>query len=115
MLGKIQFQNSPGTLDFNKIIPMPESLEMNSGSITNEAIVSYMRAVNPETPAFDDVEKLLIDKETRGREIRWKKPKETGNDREKWRNRAVYKCKGMQVNRKSAGSGCQSLSALFCC
>ena len=58
MLGKIQFQNSPGTLDFNKIIPMPESLEMNSGSITNEAIVSYMRAVNPETPVFDDAEKL---------------------------------------------------------
>ena len=58
---------------------------------------------------------LLIDKETRGREIRWKKPKEPVNDREKWRNRAVYKCKGMQVNRKSAGSGCQSLSALFCC
>ena len=28
MLGKIQFQNNPGTLDFNKIIPMPESLEM---------------------------------------------------------------------------------------
>ena len=59
--------------------------------------------------------KLLIDKETRGREIRRKKPKETVNDREKWRNRAVCKCKGMQVNRKSAGSGCQSLSALFCC
>ena len=58
---------------------------------------------------------VLIDKETRGREIRWKKPKEPVNDREKWRNRAVYKCKGMQVNRKSAGSGCQSLSALFCC
>ena len=57
---------------------------------------------------------VLIDKETRGREIRWKKPKEPVNDREKWRNRAVYKCKGMQVNRKSAGSGCQSLSALFC-
>lgn len=56
---------------------------------------------------------MLIDKETRGREIRWKKPKETGNDREKWRNRAVCECKGMQVNRKSAESGCQSLSALF--
>ena len=58
---------------------------------------------------------MLIDKETRGREIRWKKPKESGNDREKWRNRAVYECKGMQLNRKSAESGCQSLSALFCC
>ena len=57
---------------------------------------------------------MLIDKETRGREIRWKKPKEPVNDREKWRNRAVCECKGMQVNRKSAESGCQSLSALFC-
>lgn len=61
------------------------------------------------------VAEMLIDKETRGREIRRKKPKETVNDREKWRNRAVCKCKGMQVNRKSAGSGCQSLPALFCC
>lgn len=58
---------------------------------------------------------MLIDKETRGREIRWKKPKEPVNDREEWRNRAVCECKGMQVNRKSAESGCQSLSALFCC
>lgn len=64
---------------------------------------------------LSDFCKLLIDKETRGREIRRKKPKEPVNDREKWRNKAVCKCKEMQVNRKSAGSGCQSLSALFCC
>ena len=56
---------------------------------------------------------LLIDKETRGREIRRKKPKEPVNDREKWRNRAVCECKKVQVNKNSAGSGCQSLSALF--
>ena len=53
--------------------------------------------------------KLLIDKETRGREIRRKKPKEPVSDREKWRNRAVCERKEMQLNRKSAGSGCQSL------
>ena len=58
---------------------------------------------------------LLIDKETMGREIRWKKPKLPVNDREKWRNRAVCKHKEMQLNKKSAESGCQSLSALFCC
>ena len=58
---------------------------------------------------------LLIDKETRGREIRWKKPKLPVNDREKWRNRAVCERKEMQLNKKSAESGCQSLSALFCC
>lgn len=58
---------------------------------------------------------MLIDKETRGREIRWKKPKLPVNDREKRRNRAVCKHKEMQLNKKSAESGCQSLSALFCC
>ena len=58
---------------------------------------------------------VLIDKETRGREIRWKKPKLPVNDREKWRNRAVCERKEMQLNKKSAESGCQSLSALFCC
>ena len=58
---------------------------------------------------------VLIDKETMGREIRWKKPKLPVNDREKWRNRAVCKHKEMQLNKKSAESGCQSLSALFCC
>lgn len=63
---------------------------------------------------YCDIEHMLIDKETRGREIRRKKPKEPVNDREKWRNKAVCECKGMQVNRKSAGSGCQSLSALIC-
>ena len=69
----------------------------------------------PNAPTAIGAEQLLIDKETRGREIRRKKPKEPVNDREKWRNKAVCKCKGMQVNKKSAGSGCQSLSALFCC
>ena len=58
MLGKIQFPNKPGTLDFNRVIPMPESLEMDSGSVTNDAIVSYMRVVNPDTPSYDDIEKL---------------------------------------------------------
>lgn len=58
MLGKIQFPNKPGTLDFNRVIPMPESLEMDSGSVTNDAIASYMRAVNPDTPPYDDIEKL---------------------------------------------------------
>lgn len=57
---------------------------------------------------------LLIDKEIGGREIRWKKAKERVSDREKWRNRAVCGCKGVKVNRKSAGGGCQTLSALFC-
>ena len=64
---------------------------------------------------FNQAGFMLIDKETRGREIRWKKPKLPVNDREKWRNRAVCERKEMQLNKKSAESGCQSLSALFCC
>ena len=43
---------------------------------------------------------MLIDKETRGREIRWKKPKLPVNDREKWRNRAVCERKGKEVFKR---------------
>lgn len=40
----------PGSIDFNKILPMPESLNMPSGSMTNVAINAYLSAVNPQTP-----------------------------------------------------------------
>lgn len=33
--------------DFNKIIPMPKSLEIESGSVTNTCIELYMTSVNP--------------------------------------------------------------------
>ena len=78
----------------------------------NDAYLGAWNTIPPEKP---DPLLMLIDKETRGREIRWKKPTLPVNDREKWRNRAVCKRKEMQLNKKSAESGCQSLSALFCC
>ncbi len=61
MLSEIQYNDKPGTLDFNKIIPMPESLELDSGSITNEAICAYMTAVDPLTSDYDEAEKLPLD------------------------------------------------------
>ena len=41
-----------GTFDFNKVIPMPKSLMVTSGSITNDAVEVYMSAVNPNNPKF---------------------------------------------------------------
>ena len=38
-----------GTLDFNKIIPMPESLNVTAGSMEKELISLYMTAANPHT------------------------------------------------------------------
>ena len=37
----------PGTFDFNKIKPMPESLNIESGSSTTEGIDLYLTALNP--------------------------------------------------------------------
>ena len=39
----------PGTLDFNKIIPMPKSLDVNAGSMEKELINLYLTASNPNT------------------------------------------------------------------
>ena len=39
-----------GTIDFNKIVPMPQSLDIESGSKTNEGIQLYLTAVNPTVP-----------------------------------------------------------------
>lgn len=39
-----------GSIDFNKLIPMPESLNIQSGSETNRAISAYLTALNPHTP-----------------------------------------------------------------
>ena len=41
-----------GTIDFNKIIPMPESLNMTAGSETDHAIEIYLTAVNPKTKDY---------------------------------------------------------------
>lgn len=59
ILLKIQYDNNGenqeyglGTIDFNKIIPMPESLKIEKGSRTDDAIELYMTAVNPKASYF---------------------------------------------------------------
>lgn len=39
-----------GTFDFNKLIPMPKSLNIECGSDTWRALEIYLTAVNPDTP-----------------------------------------------------------------
>ena len=41
-----------GSIDFNKLIPMPESLKITSGSETYTGIEIYLTAVNPSTKDF---------------------------------------------------------------
>ena len=41
-----------GSIDFNKIIPMPESLNMTEGSDTDHSIELYLTMVNPKTPNY---------------------------------------------------------------
>ena len=41
-----------GSIDFNKLIPMPESLDMEAGSDTDHGIEIYLTAVNPETKDY---------------------------------------------------------------
>ena len=39
-----------GSIDFNKIIPLPESLNIEAGSRTDEAQYVCMMALNPAAP-----------------------------------------------------------------
>ena len=40
-------QTGIGTIDFNKITPMPPSLDIESGSSTDRGINLYLTSVNP--------------------------------------------------------------------
>lgn len=42
----------PGTLDFEKLIPLPEELKIQSGSMTGKAMDAYLSAVNPSNAEF---------------------------------------------------------------
>ena len=42
-----------GTLDFNKLIPMPPALMIEAGSSTEQGIEIYLTAVNPDTQDYD--------------------------------------------------------------
>ena len=56
---------------------------------------------------------MLIDKEIRGREIRWKKAKKAVSDRDKWLNRADCLCNQVEENKRCVRGVCQTLRALF--
>lgn len=45
-------RTGPGTIDFNKIIPMPPSLDIESGSRTIDGINLYLTSINPEVPYY---------------------------------------------------------------
>lgn len=46
-----------GTLDFNKLLPIPESLNMTAGSIETKSVEAYLTAMNPDADDYG-VEKL---------------------------------------------------------
>ena len=48
LFDQIAFDGRPGTFDFNKVVPMPESLDLTEGSITDSAIDAYLSAINPD-------------------------------------------------------------------
>ena len=66
ILAAIQYDPDPeheettgvGTFDFNKIIPMPNSLNIVAGSETDSAIAIYLSAVNPKTTLAIGEDKL---------------------------------------------------------
>ena len=41
-----------GSIDFNKLFPMPQSLNIEAGSETDHGIEIYLTAVNPGTRSF---------------------------------------------------------------
>ena len=49
MLSYIKYDDqSLGSFDFNKILPMPKTLNLTSGSTTIDAVNVYMSAINPQ-------------------------------------------------------------------
>ena len=50
-----------GSIDFNKLIPMPESLNIESGTTTDRAIEIYLTALNPQMPSVSGVQKIKED------------------------------------------------------
>jgi len=43
-----------GSIDFNKLLPMPESLDIESGSTTNDCINLYLTSINPLVDYFGE-------------------------------------------------------------
>lgn len=62
MLEHVKYDDGDiGTLDCNKIIPMPESLNLESGSIEWESIGAYLSKVNPINTDFPIDDKLSFE------------------------------------------------------
>ena len=49
-----------GSVDFNKILPMPESLHMTSGSIEDSAISVCISAINPINEEYEGIQKMDV-------------------------------------------------------
>lgn len=60
-----------GTIDFNKIIPMPKSLNIECGSRTTDGLELYLHYSNPATEKVEGIKKLSL--------RRYNKILETGN------------------------------------
>ena len=48
LLEQIAFEGHPGTFDFNKVIPMPDGLNITEGGIAETAIDAYLSVMNPD-------------------------------------------------------------------
>lgn len=47
LLDQVAFEGHPGTFDFNKVVPMPASLDITEGTIKEDAVNAYISATNP--------------------------------------------------------------------
>lgn len=62
MFDAVSYDNDYGMLDFNKVIPMPTSLDMESGSLTTRSVEVYMSVINPDNPYFHRYYKVSMEK-----------------------------------------------------
>ena len=71
ILAAIQYDDlGPGSIDFNKLVPMPATLEIEKGSRTDRSIKLYLTAINPAVPYYGSPEdKVSAGEFTRLREL----------------------------------------------
>lgn len=48
-------------MDFEKLIPIPDSLRLNAGMVEEQAISCFLSAINPANPKFGYSEKLDVE------------------------------------------------------
>lgn len=54
IINAVQSDDGQNCIDFNKIIPMPKSLDVTCGSITDTALSSIITAINPDTKDYGE-------------------------------------------------------------